>query len=232
MEKNNTYYMRLHTETLYTMNEGKDLLTIREPWDMVSQQAPRLYLIRPLYEKPYAYFRSDIPKELREQLRSMVGKEPELVQANEPPVFQKEYLKLFKNGEISQDACFWVPRQSGSNVCILTADTLGKQGERYFPWLSEELGDVPFCAACMAENQIVSVCRSVRILPEAEEAGIETEEGYRRNGFALATLAAWAETVRKNGSIPLYSADTSNTASLHLAQKAGCCFFGNGFSIW
>ncbi|KAB3630773.1 GNAT family N-acetyltransferase, partial [Phocaeicola vulgatus] len=32
-------------------------------------------------------------------------------------------------------------------------------------------------------------------------------------------------------SIPLYSASTSNLASLGLAKKAGGIFFGNGFCV-
>ena len=66
---------------------------------------------------------------------------------------------------------------------------------------------------------------------EAEEAGIETAELYRRKGYAFHTLAEWAEAVRRNGSIPLYSASTSNLASLGLAKKAGGIFFGNGFCV-
>lgn len=101
----------------------------------------------------------------------------------------------------------------------------------YFPWLPEELLDVPFCAAYLEDSQVVSICRSVRIILEAEEAGIETAELYRRKGYAFHTLAEWAEAVRRNGSIPLYSASISNLASLGLAKKAGGIFFGNGFCV-
>ena len=65
MGKSNSYYMQLHVEALFTMNEKNELMTIREPWDSTSQPAPRFYLTRPLYEKPHAYFRADVPKELR-----------------------------------------------------------------------------------------------------------------------------------------------------------------------
>ena len=68
MGKSNSYYMQLHVEALFTMNEKNELMTIREPWDSTSQPAPRFYLTRPLYEKPHAYFRADVPKELREKL--------------------------------------------------------------------------------------------------------------------------------------------------------------------
>lgn len=57
MGKSNSYYMQLHVEALFTMNEKNELMTIREPWDSTSQPAPRFYLTRPLYEKPHTYFR-------------------------------------------------------------------------------------------------------------------------------------------------------------------------------
>ena len=59
MGKSNSYYMQLHVEALFTMNEKNELMTIREPWDSTSQPAPRFYLTRPLYEKPHTYFRAD-----------------------------------------------------------------------------------------------------------------------------------------------------------------------------
>ena len=42
MGKSNSYYMQLHVEALFTMNEKNELMTIREPWDSTSQPAPRL----------------------------------------------------------------------------------------------------------------------------------------------------------------------------------------------
>ena len=33
MGKSNSYYMQLHVEALFTMNEKNELMTIREPWD-------------------------------------------------------------------------------------------------------------------------------------------------------------------------------------------------------
>ena len=231
MGKSNSYYMQLHVEALFTMNEKNELMTIREPWDSTSQPAPRFYLTRPLYEKPHAYFRADVPKELREKLQSITNREPVLMLPNESPIYDKEYRQLLGESKISEDAGFWLPEQPKLKACLLTKDNIEPQMSHYFPWLPEELLDVPFCAAYLEDSQVVSICRSVRIILEAEEAGIETAELYRRKGYAFHTLAEWAEAVRRNGSIPLYSASTSNLASLGLAKKAGGIFFGNGFCV-
>ena len=34
MGKSNSYYMQLHVEALFTMNEKNELMTIREPWGL------------------------------------------------------------------------------------------------------------------------------------------------------------------------------------------------------
>ena len=170
-------------------------------------------------------------KELREKLQSITNREPVLMLPNESPIYDKEYRQLLGESKISEDACFWLPEQPKLKACLLTKDNIEPQMSHYFPWLPEELLDVPFCAAYLEDSQVVSICRSVRIILEAEEAGIETAELYRRKGYAFHTLAEWAEAVRRNGSIPLYSASTSNLASLGLAKKAGGIFFGNGFCV-
>lgn len=174
--------MQLHVEALFTMNEKNELMTIREPWDSTSQPAPRFYLTRPLYEKPHAYFRADVPKELREKLQSITNREPVLMLPNESPIYDKEYRQLLGESKISEDACFWLPEQPKLKACLLTKDNIEPQMSHYFPWLPEELLDVPFCAAYLEDSQVVSICRSVRIILEAEEAGIETAELYRRKG--------------------------------------------------
>lgn len=230
---NNAHYMRLHARALFTANEKDELIAVREPWDCVSQMAPRFYLARPLHEKPFACFRAGVPETLKERLTSAVRREPALESADEPPVYRREYLQLLNAAEASEEVCFEIPQQQNLNARIWTARDIGNRAERYFPWLADELKFVPFCAAvCMEDTQAVSVCRSVRIIPGAEEAGIETCAPYRRKGYALSALAAWTQRVRESGAIPLYSAHISNTASINLAKKAGGFFRGNGFSVW
>lgn len=231
MMKSNSCYMWLHAKALFTRNENEELMAVREPWNCTSHPAPRFYLARPLYEKAFAYFRTDVSKNLREQLQKLVDGEPALVRPNEAPAYIEEYKYLLRGKDISEEACFWIPQQPYSDASILTADNIGTQADYYFPYLTEELQNNSFCAVYLKNTQVVSICRSVRIIQGAEEAGIETNELYRRRGYAFQVLAKWSETVRQNGSIPLYSACISNTASLNLAKKAGSIFFGNGFSI-
>lgn len=130
MGKSNSYYMQLHVEALFTMNEKNELMTIREPWDSTSQPAPRFYLTRPLYEKPHTYFRADVPKELREKLQSITNREPVLMLPNESPIYDKEYRQLLGESKISEDACFWLPEQPKLKACLLKEETLKRAVER------------------------------------------------------------------------------------------------------
>ena len=71
----------------------------------------------------------------------------------------------------------------------------------------------------MREGRAVSVCGSVRITPDAHEAGVETSADARGHGFSVAAVAAWARAVRKLGAEPLYSTSWDNAASRAVARK-------------
>ena len=51
--------------------------------------------------------------------------------------------------------------------------------------------------------------------------GIDTLPEARRRGYALAATIVWAQTVLREGLVPIYSALAENTASLRLAAAAG-----------
>jgi RimJ/RimL family protein N-acetyltransferase len=70
-------------------------------------------------------------------------------------------------------------------------------------------------------GQLLSVAHSSRRTSEACELGIETRAFARRKGYALAATIMWTEAVLQERLVPIYSADASNTASLHLADAAG-----------
>jgi RimJ/RimL family protein N-acetyltransferase len=70
-------------------------------------------------------------------------------------------------------------------------------------------------------GHLLSLAHSARRTTEACELGIDTLPTARRQGFALAATILWAEAVRQEGLVPLYSALAENTASLYLAEAAG-----------
>jgi RimJ/RimL family protein N-acetyltransferase len=70
-------------------------------------------------------------------------------------------------------------------------------------------------------GQLLSLAHSSRRTLEACELGIDTRTFARRKGYALAATQVWTQAILQEGLVPIYSADASNIASLHLADAAG-----------
>ena len=100
-----------------------------------------------------------------------------------------------------------------------------------FEELTAELADWQPFVALIVDGHAVSVCRSVRITPEAHEAGVETLPDSRGRGYAVDVAAAWARRVRALGAIPLYSTSWENDASQAVARKLHLACYGADFSI-
>jgi RimJ/RimL family protein N-acetyltransferase len=88
----------------------------------------------------------------------------------------------------------------------------------------------PFLAL-VEEGRAVSVCRSVRIIPAAHEAGVETLPDFRGKGYAQDVVAGWARVVQSLGAIPLYSTSWENTASQAVAKKLHLVPYGADFHV-
>jgi predicted RecA/RadA family phage recombinase len=73
----------------------------------------------------------------------------------------------------------------------------------------------------LVQGQLVSIAHSSRRTSEACELGVFTLPEARGKGYALAVTVAWTQGVMQENLVPLYSADATNTASLHLADAAG-----------
>lgn len=71
------------------------------------------------------------------------------------------------------------------------------------------------------DGRLVSIAHSSRRTAQACELGIETLPDARRRGYALAAAVMWSAAIQAEGLVPLYSALTTNAASLSLAYAAG-----------
>ena len=102
--------------------------------------------------------------------------------------------------------------------------------ELLYPLMSAWVPDVrhsPPLLAYLVDGRAVSVCGSVRITPEAHEAGVETAAEYRGQGCAPQVVAEWAQAVRALGIEPLYSTSWANAASRAVARKLALVQFGS-----
>jgi RimJ/RimL family protein N-acetyltransferase len=100
-----------------------------------------------------------------------------------------------------------------------------------FEELISELPDWQPFLAVIEKGRAVSVCRSVRITPEAHEAGVETLPDFRGRGYAKDVVAGWARLVQAMGVIPFYDTSWENAASQAVAKKLHLVAYGADFHI-
>lgn len=113
--------------------------------------------------------------------------------------------------------------------------------ERWFPWLVDtshlrpgaapELETQQPCFAVVIDGHAVSICRCATVNARASEAGLETVEEFRRQGYGANVTAAWAAAVRGRGLVPLYSTSWENVASQGVARRLGLTMYGADLSI-
>ncbi|MEP6705207.1 MAG: GNAT family N-acetyltransferase, partial [Acidobacteriota bacterium] len=96
---------------------------------------------------------------------------------------------------------------------------------------ADELKTAQPFVALLENGRAVSVCRSVRVMPEAHEAGVETVAEFRGNGYVVEVALAWARLVQDAGAVPLYSTSWENTASQAVANKLNLDLFGADFHV-
>jgi GNAT superfamily N-acetyltransferase len=78
---------------------------------------------------------------------------------------------------------------------------------------------IGFCL--MNEDKIISTCFSAWIVEKNLELGIETNENFRRHGYAMYPAAALIGYCLENHYEPVWSCNKENTGSFRLAQKLG-----------
>jgi RimJ/RimL family protein N-acetyltransferase len=90
-----------------------------------------------------------------------------------------------------------------------------------FPYTRTVLSERAPVVGIVRDGAVVSACYSSRRRRDAAEAGVDTIEPYRGQGFAVGVVAAWAVAARRGGLMPLYSTSWDNYASLKIAAKLG-----------
>jgi RimJ/RimL family protein N-acetyltransferase len=223
--------INIHVRALFTHDSASRLLFVNEP-DGATAPAPRLFLGRTRAGNIWR-FRADLPDKLCAELEDLCADEPPLsADFNEPPRHLETFVRLLEsqnveNGLAYQFVSYETPSKPLSSVTEDNAEILRGGFEK----LIEELPNWQPFVALVEENRAVSVCRSVRITPEAHEAGVETLPEFRGKGYAQTVVSAWAQLVLKNGAIPLYSTSWENRASQAVARKLGLKCYGVSFQV-
>jgi GNAT superfamily N-acetyltransferase len=225
--------MLLHIEALFTHDAHSRILFINEPGG--GGLAPRLFLGR-TQEANLWRFRADLSEALVEELEALCRNEPIVQDLHTKPKHYDAYLKLLsahaplQNVEMGPAYHFTTYLEPSRPLLAITeANAEMLQGG--FEKLVSELPEWQPFLAIVEETRAVSVCRSVRITPDAHEAGIETLPDFRGRGYAKDVVAGWANLVKSMGCVPLYSTSWENSASQAVAKKLNLLSFGADFHV-
>jgi GNAT superfamily N-acetyltransferase len=235
-EPNDLELMDIHIRALFTHDNRSRLLFVNEP-DSAVIPASRLFLGRMRAGNVWR-FRADLPEKICDELNRLCADEPTVgTEFNEPPRHLENYVRLLEQHAPVRDVSggglsyrfteYEMPSKRLPAVTEKNAEVL--QGG--FEKLIEELPAWQPFVALVEDNQAVSVCRSVRITPEAHEAGVETLPDFRGKGYAKDVTAEWARLVQAAGAIPLYSTSWENVASQAVARKLNLKCYGVSFGI-
>jgi RimJ/RimL family protein N-acetyltransferase len=219
--------MRMHVDALYTHDLRVRMLSINQ-WS--GGTAPRFFLGRTQLGA-IRRFRTDVPDDLAAAVDSFDEEDAH----SRRPAHEADYIRLFASSRaptVWTGPAFHLPSSRAPTVRCIAIDATNADLLRggFEAWLP----DVPHCRPFMAvieAGHAVAVCASVRITPAAHEAGVETLDAHRGNGYAVHVVAAWANAVRTSGVIPLYSTSWDNAASQRVAWKLGASMYGVDFHI-
>ncbi|ULL16065.1 kasugamycin N-acetyltransferase AAC(2')-IIb [Paenibacillus sp. H1-7] len=225
--------MELHVNALFTHDQSMRLRAINEPWPGEAE-APRFFLGRTTEGTALCRFRHDVPEQLVEQLEGLCSDERIAADIEAKPKHLEDYMNLLQGERFTMGPCFLIPAYAEPTMQVvgLTRETIADYVLGDLQWLEEEIDYVQPCVALVLDGAVVSVCRSVRITSEAHEAGLETVERFRGNGYAQEVVAGWAMAVRQAGCLPLYSTSWDNHASRSVAGKLALSFYGSNFTIY
>ena len=231
--------MQIHVNALYRHDERNRLLAVNEPGDPRPDDPlpPRFYLGRTREGLTWR-FRHDLPESLVAELEAMLAAEPVASDLSRPPqCLTALQATLARYGPLTG---------SWSGPAWQFPDEIPAPGHEVIPVMTENdhlvrllspvltANDLPWrqpCLALLDHGRLVSLCFSARNTPIAAEAGVDTREEFRGRGYAPAVVAAWAQIVRQEGRVPLYSTSWDNLASRSVARKLGLILYGTDLSI-
>jgi RimJ/RimL family protein N-acetyltransferase len=224
--------MALKADALFSYDERGRMVGSNEP-DPV--RAPRLFLGRTA-EGSVWRVRDDLPDEMVAEIGHILADEPALGEPQQRPASFAALCDLLTReapvAEIWEGPAYHFPPTipepdgvvaiDGGNVFLL---------EPHFPDTVAYMGEREPYAVVVEDDVAIAACFSARSAAEAAEAGVHTEEPFRGRGYAGMVTAAWANAIRAQGRVPIYSTSWDNLASQAVARKLGLRLFGAEMSL-
>jgi hypothetical protein len=213
--------MRLHVEAEFTHTAVGDLVATNEPAPGI---APRFFLGQAAIGR-VVRFRSDLRSTARRALEHAVSSLliSDVEQPPDPTPFERILAADAPIRRTSIGLAFRFPPtlSAAAGTQILRSASDGAYLRPFLAAWEPDIQSSPPLVAMILDGQAVAVCGSVRITPQAHEAGVETAAPFRSRGYGKAVVAVWSTAVRALGVEPIYSTTWKNDASRALACSLG-----------
>ncbi len=229
----------IQISALFISDAQGRLCYIREPGyeEADLDPAPRFFMGRTLHGNVWR-FRHDLPDAVVYAVDQVCRSEPIAVNLADPPRQAAAiHAALNEHAPIIEEErgpAYWIPDGVHAAAdAVLISEGHAHLLEAHFPWTITSPSNFRTgpLAATIVEGRAVSICFCARITPLAAEAGVETVEAFRGQGYASAAVAGWASAVQQRGLIPLYSTSWENAASQGVARKLGMVQYGDDWSL-
>ena len=227
--------MKIQVKTLFVHDENGKMTFINDPTEPEIYPAPRFFL--GFTESGFVFrFRYDLPPQLCAQIKEVIHSNPPSWKFQTAPTCATEIERILdSHGKIERIWCgpaFCFPDHVPVSPEIMHVEKQKTDVfKSTFPDMISEFDYTQPCVAFLDGAKAVSVCQSVRKTPKAEEAGVDTLDGYRGRGYAPLVVAGWAEAVKAKRKIPFYSTSWENRSSQRVAEKLGLIQFSVYYHI-
>ena len=227
--------MRLHVEALFTRDGAGRLLAVN---DAAAASAPLFFLGRTVQGNAW-WFRHDIGPAVAHELRALCKSLPADWSiergAEDADAFIECLTREAPVQRLWSGPAYCFPRDlsapsADAHVLDVTPENVDVLSPYLEGWRDDVARGVPMAVA-LESAKAVSICCSVRLHPQAHEAGVETHPDFRGRGHAARATAAWARLVLEMDRIPLYSTSWENGSSRALANKLGLAQYGADLHI-
>jgi hypothetical protein len=218
-------------DTLYRRDAAGRMIATNE-WQ--SRPAPRFHLMMTALG-PLCRFSPEVSDDVARRLSALAAQERPDQPLESAPSARARYLQVLA---ASEGPGVWagpvylcsgdVP--DGVDTVAIDGDNAHLLAPRFPDWLADVPHRRPFLAV-IADGAVASLCASVRISPSVHCAGVETHPAFRRRGFALAAVSAWARAVRALGAAAFYSTSWDNLASRGVARRLGLTLVAADFHV-
>lgn len=219
--------MRIHVETLFTCDDAGRLLAVNERGGAA---APRFFLGRTADGNAW-WIRHDVDAALANDLQALCESQPAGLEVDVGIDSTAPFIaRLAREVPVLRTwagPAFRFPSDlPGSEIAVrVTPDNVTVLSPYFEDWRNDVSPSAPMVVV-LEGAKAVSLCASVRLTPQAHEAGVETHRDFRGRGHAAQAVNAWARAVREMDRIPLYSTSWENTSSRALALKLGLIQYG------